>query len=120
MYSVHRILLAALLVGNAVVFAGVDSPTKFISAAIVLVLMINLRRVPEVPSAVRAAAWSFLVLVVIQLLPVPEGLRRLLQPGFAEVMAALWTDGKIVPRTSQVAPAPDADTLAAVALLVER
>ncbi|MBG7604553.1 MAG: hypothetical protein IZT58_07945 [Actinobacteria bacterium] len=45
-----------------------------------------------------------------------------LQPSedFAEVMVALWTDGKIVPRTSQIAPAPDADTLAAVALLVER
>jgi hypothetical protein len=45
-----------------------------------------------------------------------------LQPSedFAEVMVALWTDGETVPRTSQIASAPDADILAAVALLVER
>ena len=45
-----------------------------------------------------------------------------LQPSedFAEVMVALWSDGETVPRTSQIAPAPDSDTLAAVALLVER
>ena len=97
MYSVHRVLLAALLVGNAVVFAGVDSPIKLLSAAIVLVLMIDLRRVPEVPSVVRAATWSFLALAVVQLLPLPEGLRRLLQPGFVEVMAAGWAPLSLAP-----------------------
>jgi len=95
--SVHRILLATLLVGNAVVFVGVDSPTKLLSAAIVLVLMIDLRRVPEVPTVVRAAAWSFLILGVVQLLPLPEGLRRLLQPGFAEVMAGGWAPLSLAP-----------------------
>jgi O-antigen ligase len=104
MSSIHRILIAVLLVGNAVVFAGVDSPTKLLSAAIVLVLMIDLRRVPEVPPAVHAAAWSFLVLVVVQLLPLPTGLRRLLQPGFAEVMAASWAPLSLAPwATIQVA-----------------
>jgi len=96
-YSVHRVLLAALLLGNAVVFAGVDSPIQLLSAAIVLVLMIDLRRVPEVPSVVHAAAWSFLVLAVVQLVPLPEGLRRLLQPGFAEVMAAGWAPLSLAP-----------------------
>jgi hypothetical protein len=45
-----------------------------------------------------------------------------LQPSedFAEVMVAMWTGGENVPRTSQIAPPPDAATLAAVALLVER
>ena len=43
--------MAVLLVGNAVVFAGVDSPTKLVSAVIVLVLMIDLRRVPEIGRA---------------------------------------------------------------------
>jgi O-antigen ligase len=104
MSSIHRILIAVLLVGNAVVFAGVDSPTKLLSAAIVLVLMINLRRVPEVPSAVRAATWAFLILVVIQILPLPEEFRRLLQPGFAEVMAAGWAPLSLAPwATIQVA-----------------
>ncbi len=97
MYSVHRILLATLLVGNAVVFAGVDSPTKLLSAAIVLALMIDLRRVPEVPSAVRVAAWSFLILAAVQVLPLPEGLRRWLQPGFAEVMAGGWATLSLAP-----------------------
>jgi O-antigen ligase len=104
MSSTHRVLIAVLLVGNAVAFAGVDSPTKLLSAAIVLVLMIDLRRVPEVPSVVRAVAWAFLILVVIQILPLPEGLRRLLQPGFAEVMAAGWAPLSLAPwSTIQVA-----------------
>ncbi len=119
MYSVHRILLAALLVGNAVVFAGVDSPTKFLSAAIVLVLMIDLRRVPEVPSVVRAAAWSFLILAVVQLLPLPIGLRRLLQPGFAEVMTAGWAPLSLAP-WSTIQAAASAVVLAGIALTAAR
>ena len=96
--------MAVLLVGNAVVFAGVDSPTKLVSAVIVLVLMIDLRRVPEVPSVIRAAAWAFLILIVVQLLPLPGGLRRLLQPGFAEVMTAGWAPLSLAPwATIQVA-----------------
>ena len=45
-----------------------------------------------------------------------------LQPSedFAEVMVALWTGGEIMPRTSQIAPPPDAATLDAVALLIKR
>ena len=97
MYSVHRVLLAALLLGNAVLFAGVDSPVKLVSAVIVLVLMIDLRRVPEVPLAVRTAAWSFLILALIQLVPLPQGLRRFLQPGFAEVMADGWAPLSLAP-----------------------
>lgn len=96
--------MAVLLVGNTVVFAGVDSPTRLMTAAIVLVLMIDMRRVPEVPSVVRAAAWVFLALVVVQLLPLPAVLRRLLQPGFAEVMTAGWAPLSMAPwSTIQVA-----------------
>jgi hypothetical protein len=53
MYSLHRVLLAVLLVGNTVAFAGLDPPTKLVTAAIVLVLMIDLRRLPYPPSCVR-------------------------------------------------------------------
>jgi len=118
-FSLHRVLIAVLLVGNAVVFAGVDSPTKLLSAAIVLVLMIDLRHVPEVPSVVRAAAWSFLILVVIQLLPLPEGLRRLLQPGFAEVMAAGWAPLSLAP-WSTIQVAASAMVVAGIALTAAR
>jgi O-antigen ligase len=97
-------LLAAILVGNAVVFAGVDPPMRLATAVLVLVLMIDLRRVPRVPAAARIAAVGFLVLVIVQLTPLPEALRRLLQPGFAEVMADGWAPLSLAPwSTIQVA-----------------
>ena len=119
MSSTHRILIAVLLVGNAVVFAGVDSPTKLISAAIVLALMIDLRRVPEVPLAVRAAALAFLVLVVVQLLPLPAALRRLVQPGFSEVMTARWAPLSLAP-WSTIQVAASMVVLAGIALTAAR
>ena len=119
MSSTHRVLIALLLVGNAVAFAGVDSPTRLVTAAIVLVLMIDLRRVPEVPSVVRAAAWAFLILIVVQLLPLPEGLRRLLQPGFAEVMAAGWAPLSLAP-WSTIHVAASTMVVAGVALTAAR
>jgi len=39
---------------------------------------------------------------------------------FAEVMAMIWSDGVYVPRTDTLAPAPDADQLAAVEALVSQ
>jgi O-antigen ligase len=96
-FSLHRLLLAALLVGNAVAFAGVDPLTRLLTATIVVVLMIDLHRVPEVPPVVRAAAWSFLILAVVQLLPLPEAVRRLVQPGYAEVMASGWASLSLAP-----------------------
>jgi O-antigen ligase len=104
MLSLHRVLLATVLVGNAVAFAGVDPPTRFASAVIVLVLMLDLRSAPKVPSVARAAAWLFVVLVVVQLLPLPFVLRRLLQPGFSEVMHVGWAPLSLAPwSTIQVA-----------------
>jgi len=111
--------MTVLLVGNAVVFAGVDSPTKLVSAVIVLVLMIDLRRVPEVPSVIRAAAWAFLILIVVQLLPLPGGLRRLLQPGFAEVMATGWAPLSLAP-WSTIQVAASTVVLAGIALTAAR
>ena len=95
--SLHRLLLAALLVGNAVAFAGVDPLSRLLTATCVLVLMIDLRRVPEVPVAVRAAVWAFVILAAVQLLPLPQGLRRLVQPGFAEVMTTGWAPLSLAP-----------------------
>jgi O-antigen ligase len=119
MYSLHRVLLVLLLVGNAIAFAGVDPPAKLATAAIVLVLMIDLRRVPTVPPVVRAAVWGFLILVVVQLLPLPEALRRLLQPGFAEVMPVGWAPLSLAPwATVQVAAS--AVVVAGIALTAAR
>ncbi len=97
MFALHRVLLALLLVGNAAVFAGVDPPLKLITAAIVLALMIDLRRVPKLPPPVRIAVFGFLGLVVVQLVPLPVGVRHLLQPGFAEVMATGWAPLSLAP-----------------------
>ena len=95
--SLHRVLLAVVLVGNAIAFAGVDPVTRMATAAVVLVLAWDLRRSPETPAPVRGAAWGFAALAAVQLVPLPEGLRRLLQPGFADVMAAGWAPLSLAP-----------------------
>ncbi len=97
MISLHRVVLAVLLVGNAVVFAGVDPPTKLVTAILVCALMVNLRSVPAVPKHFHIAAWLFLGLAVVQLVPVPDFLRRVVQPGFADVMATGWSTLSLAP-----------------------
>ncbi len=104
MLSTHRVLLAVLLVGNAVAFAGVDPVTRLITAFVVLVLFIDLRRIPRMPASVRAATVGFLALVVVQLVPLPEWIRHLVQPGYTEVMADGWAPLSLSPwSTVQVA-----------------
>ena len=119
MFSLHRVLLALLLVGNTAVFAGVDPPARLLTAAIVLVLVIDLRRVPPVPPVVRKAAWAFLVLVAVQLLPLPLGLRRLIQPGFAEVLADGLAPLSLAP-WSTIQVAASAVVVAGIALTAAR
>ena len=97
MFSLHRVLLAALLVGNTIAFAGVDPPTKLITAVIVAALMIDMRRIPAVPRVVHAAAWGFLVLVAVQLIPLPVAFRQMLQPGFSAVMHTGWAPLSLAP-----------------------
>jgi O-antigen ligase len=97
MYSRHRVLLAILLVGNAVAFAGVDAPTRLVTVAIVLVLMMDLHRMPTMPAIVHLATFGFMLLVVMQLAPLPEAVRRLIQPGFAEVMRPGWAPLSLAP-----------------------
>ena len=100
MLSLHRVLLATLLVGNAVAFAGVDPVSRMVTAAIALVLAFDLRRIPVVPPVVRVAAWGFAALAFVQLLPLPMALRRVLQPGFAEVMLPGWAPLSLAPWSS--------------------
>jgi len=84
MVSRHRSALGAVLLGNVVVFAGVDPPTRLATAAVVLLLVVDLRRSPKIPRSHRIAAVLVAGLVAVQLVPLPEAVRSLLQPGFAE------------------------------------
>jgi O-antigen ligase len=97
MISLHRVVLAVLLVGNAVVFAGVDPVTKLVTAILVCILMVDLRSVPAVPRPFHIAAWLFLGLAAVQMIPLPEVLRRVVQPGFADVMASGWRPLSLAP-----------------------
>jgi hypothetical protein len=100
----HRFLVAVLLLGNAVAFAGVDPLSRVATAALVVALLVGTRRLPVVPAVHRWAALGLAVLVTAQLVPWPEALRRLLQPGYAEVMKEGWAPLSLAPwSTVQVA-----------------
>jgi hypothetical protein len=104
MVTRHRAILGLILLGNAVLFAGVDPPTRFATAALALLLALDLKRLPAVPRSHRLAAAVLLGLVVVQLTPLPEAVRRVLQPGFAEVMHGGWAPLSLAPwATVQVA-----------------
>ena len=97
MFPLHRVLLAVLLVGNTVAFAGVDSVARLLSAVIVFVLVMDLRQLPKIPAAARFGALGFVALVGLQLSPLPEFFRAFLQPGFAEVLAPGWYPLSLAP-----------------------
>ncbi len=79
----HRVLLAALLLGNTVAFAGVDPVTRALTAVAALVLAIDLGQLPAVPRVHRWATAALAVLITVQLFPWPATVHRLLQPGLA-------------------------------------
>ena len=97
MPALHRVLLATLLVGNTLVFAGVDPWTRFATAVIVVVLMVDLRRLPALPEPALWAAAGLAALVVAQLVPLPEIVRRLVEPGYSEVMRSGWAPLSLAP-----------------------
>ncbi|MEX1309303.1 MAG: hypothetical protein AB1Z65_02695 [Candidatus Sulfomarinibacteraceae bacterium] len=97
MISRHRLALGAILIGNAVAFAGVDPPTRLATAVVVVLLVADLKRISAVPSAHRLALIAVAALVVIQLVPAPFALRRALEPGFVDVMAGGWAPLSLAP-----------------------
>ena len=104
MVPTHRVLMGVLLLGNAIGFAGVDSVSRALTAAIVLIMVVAEARWPPVPGIHRWCAVGFAVLVGIHLVPLPEVVRRALQPGFVEVMPAGWATLSLAPwSTVQVA-----------------
>ena len=119
MFALHRVVLAALLVGNAIAFAGVDPITRLVTAVLVLVLVVDLRTEPVTPKLARMAAWLFLGLAVCQLAPLPETLRRLLQPGFADVLVPGWSSLSLAP-WSTIQVVASAVVMAGVVLVAAR
>ncbi len=104
MLPVHRVLMGVLLLGNAIAFAGVDPISRAVSAVLVVILLADARREPVVPRLHRWCAGAFAVLVAVQLFFWPEVVRRLLQPGYVEVMPAGWATLSLAPwSTVQVA-----------------
>jgi hypothetical protein len=97
MISPHRVALGVVLVGNAVAFAGVDPPTRLATAVLVLLMMLDLRRTPTVPGSQRIAIGVLGVLAVVQLVPLPEIVRRLVQPGYSDVLADGWAPLSLAP-----------------------
>jgi len=79
----HRLLLALVLLGNAVAFAGVDPVTRALTALVAVALAVDLEQLPFVPAAHRRAAVALTALIFIQLLPWPAFVHRILQPGLA-------------------------------------
>jgi O-antigen ligase len=97
MMTRHRVALAVLLFGNAIAFAGVDPPTRLATALVVLLLVVDLRRLPEVPRFHKLALFTLAGLVAAQLSPLPVGFRHMLQPGFADVAAGGWAPLSLAP-----------------------
>jgi len=97
MVSRHRLAFGAILFGNAVLFAGVDPPTRLATAVLVLVLALDLKRVPTLPRMHQVALAVFATLIVAQLVPLPEALRRMVQPGFSEVVSKGWAPLSLAP-----------------------
>lgn len=88
----HRLVLAVVLLGNTLAFAGVDSVTRALTALAALILAVDLRQAPEVPKLHRMAALGLAVLVLVQLIPWPSAFHRLLQPGLADLLPhGLWS-----------------------------
>ncbi len=106
MMALHlrRGLFIAVLLGNTIIFAGVDPLARAITAAAVLATVIDMRRVPPVPLLHRIAMLCLAVVIPLQLVPLPEMVRRLLQPGLSEVMRTGWAPLAVSPwSTVQVA-----------------
>ncbi|MCG6962276.1 MAG: O-antigen ligase family protein [Acidobacteria bacterium] len=93
----NRVVLAVILLGNAVAFAGVDPPTRIVTAALVVVLAAKLNQLPNIPRTHRQAAVVLAALLTVQLVPLPLLIRRLIEPGLAGVLRPGWTPLSVAP-----------------------
>ncbi len=93
----HRVLLAAVLVGNAVAFAGIDPLARLLTAAAAVALAWSLEGPPPVPHLHRLALAGVGLLAILQLVPLPLALRRLLAPGLGDVLPGGWRPLSLAP-----------------------
>jgi len=93
----HRWLLGAVILGNTVLFAGIDPITRALTALLALALVLEMRRPPEVPPVHRLAGLGLAALLALQLVPLPAAVRGLLQPGFAELFHQGWAPLSLAP-----------------------
>ncbi len=93
----HRWLIGVVLIGNLVVFAGFDPVTRVVTAALLLLLAVDMGRVPAMPRSHRLALAISAAVVVLHLLPLPAFARKLLQPGLADLIHTGWAPLSIAP-----------------------
>lgn len=93
----HRVLLALILCGNAVAFAGVDPVAKLVTAVLAIALVADMAHLPPVAPEFRFSILGVLAIAALQLVPLPALLRRLLQPGFIDLVPAGWRPLSLAP-----------------------
>ncbi len=93
----HRVLLALILLGNAVAFAGVDPAAKLVTAVLAVVLVVDMARLPPIATEFRVTSLGVLAVAALQLIPLPGLLRRLLQPGFVDLVPVGWRPLSLAP-----------------------
>lgn len=93
----HRVLLAAVLVGNAVAFGGIDPAARLLTAGAAVALAWTLVAPPAVPRLHRWAIAGVGALAILQLVPLPLALRRLVAPGLADVLPRGWRPLSLAP-----------------------
>lgn len=101
----HRLLFAVIVLGNVVAFAGVDPITRVLTAVLVLILAVEMRQVPELPRTSQVAVTILGVLVLVQLLPLPAMVRRLIEPGLAPFGTHGWFSLSVAPSATALAAA---------------
>lgn len=117
--SRYRVLLALVLLGNALAFAGVDPITQAMTAAVAILLVWDFRRLPSMPSMQGWMISSLGLLFLMQLIPLPLGIRALLQPGFRDFLPAGWAPLSLAPWAT-VEMAADAVLLWVLALIASK
>ena len=91
MLSSHRVLMGVLLIGNTIAFAGVDPISRAVTAGLVVAVIATMPKIPDIPLVHRWCAALLGALAVVQLVPLPETVRSLLQPGYVGIYPESWS-----------------------------
>ena len=104
--TVLQAVFFVVLLGNMIAFAGVDPVSRVITAAAAVFFAVQFRRLPAIPRLLRWVVAGTAILITIQVLPLPEGIRAVIQPGFRAFFPTGWASLSLAPwATLQVAGA---------------